>query len=235
MKKLVTILGSIGLIATTGITVVACKMPIEIKSKLEKPRKDHNPKNLDETKEHIENKANNNSNEQDVQSDEPNIKEHKTEKPEEEKQNELNSNNGENQTSNENGRSGDSELQGDEPIQNGKMLEKTKEQNFELIKKYGSELSEILNSLGDKVEEINSNEESSKLKVGVTLVKFYQNIMNYSSFSDFERNLREKLKEESVSIEEFINKIEKDWQEVIDQYSKEKQNILRILKSYKES
>ncbi|WFQ94500.1 lipoprotein [Mycoplasma feriruminatoris] len=222
MKKLVTILGSIGLIATTGITVVACKMPIELKQKLEDSKKEKSKTEKQTETPETKPKKTEHNEEQPKASEKPqNDNEHNSD--------DTNYSNNGNSANNYN-----SELQpqGDDPRVTDGTSKRTKEQNFDLIKNYGFELSEILNSLEDRFEEIDDNGDNDSLKIAVALANSYKNIMQYSNFSEFEKALREKVKD---SIGELTNRIEKEWEEVVDQYIKEKDNILGRLKSYTKS
>ncbi|WFQ91974.1 hypothetical protein MFERI14815_00590 [Mycoplasma feriruminatoris] len=251
MKKLVTILGSIGLIATTGITVVACKTPTELKSKLEKPKEEHNSKNSDKIKDHIENEDNNNSNEQDVQGDQPkpgepinSISEETEESKSQDRKDNLsgleeqpreskkpeNSSNSSGNPSEEQPQTDEPQVQGgeqpqnDQPIENEEQQKRDKNQNFELIKRYGEEFTSLLSSSMDRDDNIDNEKYSSILTTANDLKKAYETIKGFSDFNSFEAKLKETLDSE------FINRLEHQWDKIVSDYEKVKDEIFKLLK-----
>ncbi|WFQ90329.1 lipoprotein [Mycoplasma feriruminatoris] len=224
MKKVVTILSSIGLIATTGITVVACKTLSELKQKLEEPR---NEPKLEEPKQPDGPKKPGNqpqSDDPDLHNQQPQADQPTPDQPKNDNEQNLNNNSGHSNNSS----NSEEQPQSDEPQVSGETLKRTKEENFGLIKQYGSELSELLKTLDSKSEK--NIEDNDKLKIVATLLQFYNNIMQYSNFSQFEEALKEKLKNGPTSIKDFINEIENELEKIIQEYEKEKNEILEILK-----
>ncbi|WP_347938212.1 lipoprotein [Mycoplasma feriruminatoris] len=159
MKKILTILGSLGLISTTGSLVVACKAPKEIKNNLRKlnntlPKKE---KEKSEITELSDNKEENKQENNDELSSE--LKK--------EKQEEL--------------------MQGDEPKEEERYNPKrNKEENFDLIKKDGKTLVDKLFSDTDKFQKLKENDDYKNLSSIITeFTSIYSEISNYSSSNEF--------------------------------------------------
>nr|VZS00535.1 hypothetical protein MF5582_00647 [Mycoplasma feriruminatoris] len=233
MKKLVTILGSIGLIATTGITVVACKMPIELKQKLEEPKEE---KSNTEKQPEVESKKEKQPETQNYDKDNAKYKENhepKMQSDESKNDNSLERDNVENNGRNKSNESDvsssiDEQPQGDEPGQDEKQAKRKSEENIELIKKYGEELTNILESSMDKLQENDSEENANILAPATELLKAYGQLKQFSSFNEFEAKLKEEKKGTLDS--DFISKLEQQWDKIVNDYERAKDKILKLLK-----
>ncbi|WFQ90328.1 lipoprotein [Mycoplasma feriruminatoris] len=250
MKKLLTILGSLSLIPIISFTLIACKTPTIInRLKTEKPKvatpKDEKPKDekpkeekLDEkeqikqpektphnTRSEKENYEEDISNDSKSRENESNTEVNETEIQGDEPIGEAEVNTNPNET----------EIQGDEPIGETETPKRSKQDNFNLIKKYGLEINKIFSESPDRMSKITTENNSLILEILGRIIKFYTEIMNYNNFNDFEKELKDKLKDKPKdkleSIDGFINKIEEEWNKVIDEYENEEENILKILKS----
>ncbi|AIZ55429.1 hypothetical protein MSCT144_06480 [Mycoplasma mycoides subsp. mycoides] len=223
MKKLLTIFGSISLISMTSITSIACKNIN--KSKKEDPSKpDRTPKT--------------------PENDSTKPEENQPKKPDDKKPNNNdNSSNDSNSNSNpnnkpdstkpsENPKKPNEQHQGDDPnnhqpqadqLEKSEQPKRTKEQNFELIKKYGAEVLALLESLSeDKTEQLYKKPENSELlKLVTNIGQFYQKLGSSTTIDDFEKEFKEK---------KFLNKLYEEWDKTVTEYEKQKDSILEILK-----
>ncbi|QIN42292.1 hypothetical protein FOY62_01685 [Mycoplasma capricolum subsp. capripneumoniae] len=126
----------------------------------------------------------------------------------------------------------DNDEQADEPKKDPEKPKRTKEQNFELIKKYGAEVFSLLESLKDKFEELYKKPENSELlKLATDIGQLYQKLDGITKIDDFEKNLNLNMKKaSSKSFDEFANELFNQWDKTVTEYEKQKDNILKILK-----
>ncbi|WP_434323988.1 lipoprotein [Mycoplasma capricolum] len=129
----------------------------------------------------------------------------------------------------------DSGEQADEPKKDPEKPKRTKEQNFELIKKYGAEVFSLLESSKDKFEELYKKPENSELlKLATDIGQLYQKLGGLTTIDEFEKKFKseyEKNKDLSKSFDEFANEIFKQWDKAVIEYEKERNNILMLLNS----
>ncbi|WFQ91151.1 prolipoprotein [Mycoplasma feriruminatoris] len=232
MKKLVTILGSIGLIATTGITVVACKTPSELKQKLEEPKEDHKMGKQPNSK------SNPGKPDEKPSPSQPKNKPHSSETQPRELEQSENNNNSNGHPKEEPPQADEpqnDEPQGGEPRENDEAFKKNNEKNFGLIKKYGEEFNEFLISSEDKLETLNNDENNTPLlKILGNIGTLYERIKEYPSLTDFESKLKsefDKQKDKMKSFSEFLKDLYEQWDEIVSEYEKEKGRIVELLKS----
>ncbi|WP_434334388.1 lipoprotein [Mycoplasma capricolum subsp. capricolum] len=123
--------------------------------------------------------------------------------------------------------------QADQP-ENSEQPKRTKEQNFELIKKYGAEVFSLLESLKDKFEELYKKPENSELlKLATDIVQLYQKLDGLTTINEFEKKFKseyEKNKSSSKSFDEFSNELFEQWHNAVTEYEKQKDSILKVLK-----
>ncbi|WBX35948.1 lipoprotein [Mycoplasma capricolum] len=121
----------------------------------------------------------------------------------------------------------------DQP-ENSEQPKRTKEQNFELIKKYGAEVLGLLESLKDKIDQLYKNPENSELlKLATNVGQLYKKLGGLTTIDDFEKNFKseyEKNKSSSKSFNEFANELFNQWDKTVTEYEKERDSILKILK-----
>ncbi|WP_434328866.1 lipoprotein [Mycoplasma capricolum subsp. capricolum] len=128
----------------------------------------------------------------------------------------------------------DNDEQADEP-ENSEQPKRTKEQNFELIKKYGAEVLGLLESLKDKIDQLYKKPENSELlKLATNIGQLYQKLGGLTTIDEFEKKFKseyEKNKDLSKSFDEFANELFKQWDKAVIEYEKERNNILMLLNS----
>ncbi|MDP4040161.1 lipoprotein [Mycoplasma mycoides] len=124
--------------------------------------------------------------------------------------------------------------QGDQPHndQPSDLPRKNNKMNFDLIKKYGKEFSELFSSLPeDKAEKISADPNNTNgLTVAGKILNAYEELKSYSNFDDFQSKLKEKLNKSESEFSNFISTLEKDWTKIVKDYENEKENILKLLK-----
>ncbi|WFQ93657.1 lipoprotein [Mycoplasma feriruminatoris] len=217
MKGLITILGSVNLIAGTSFLAIACKTPSLLNSKLEKIDK--------ETKEY-----------------DKRIKENKTTIESSEGQNtkkEINyiSDKGTKKNQKENRKNYQDQLmQGDKSMVESKYIhQKTKEENFRLIGEYGKELLDFAFSNQEKLNELKTKPETKHLSPLVkTINNFYvEQVAKRENVKALEKELESKFKSENEtkSFSEFLEELYTKWDKAVVQYEKEKDNIWKLLRS----
>ncbi|WP_369024885.1 lipoprotein [Mycoplasma capricolum] len=130
----------------------------------------------------------------------------------------------------------DNDEQADESKKDPEKPKRTKEQNFELIKKYGAEVFSLLGSLKDKFEELYKKPENSELlKLATNVGQLYQKLGGLTTIDDFEKKFKseyEKNKSSNKSFNEFANELFNQWDKTVTEYEKERDSILKILKQY---
>ncbi|QVJ96583.1 lipoprotein [Mycoplasma mycoides subsp. capri] len=120
----------------------------------------------------------------------------------------------------------------DLPRKNNEELVKNSKINFDLIKKYGKEFSELFSSLPeDKAEKISADPKNTNgLTIAGKILNAYEELNSYSNFDDFQSKLKEKLNKSESEFSNFISTLEKDWTKIVKDYENEKENILKLLK-----
>ncbi|EXU60269.1 lipoprotein [Mycoplasma mycoides] len=120
----------------------------------------------------------------------------------------------------------------DLPRKNNKELVKNNKMNFDLIKKYGKEFSELFSSLPkDKAEKISEDPKNTNgLTIAGKILKFYEELKSYSNFDTFKSKLKEKFNKSESEFSNFISTLEKDWTKIVKNYENERENILKLLK-----
>ncbi|QVK07121.1 lipoprotein [Mycoplasma mycoides] len=120
----------------------------------------------------------------------------------------------------------------DLPRKNNEELVKNNKMNFDFIKKYGKEFSELFSSLPeDKAEKISADPNNTNgLTVAGKILNAYEELKSYSNFDDFQSKLKEKLNKSESEFSNFISTLEKDWTKIVKDYENEKENILKLLK-----
>ncbi|UZK64036.1 lipoprotein [Mycoplasma mycoides subsp. capri] len=127
----------------------------------------------------------------------------------------------------------ENEMQGDQPKNNNYQSSRTRKETFGLIKKYGKEFFDLLLLVGEKAEKIDNDKNVYLLSIGAAISKSYKNLEKYHTLEEFEKQLKTTIGKTGKSSEEFISNLEKEWDRIIREYEKERENILSILKSLK--
>ncbi|WFQ91972.1 hypothetical protein MFERI14815_00588 [Mycoplasma feriruminatoris] len=199
MKRLITILGSIWLLAITSIVVVGCKIENGINSKLEKSVESKNgEKGID--KNEIKDLTGNENDKKQGDNYEIN---HELNK--ESKNNEL--------------------MQSDGArIEERYYHKRSKEENFNLIKKSGEELVTKLFSDQEKLDKFRNNTEYKDIWLLISeLTSIYSEISNHSSLDDFV-----KKSTKSIDLENLHIKFDKTY----INYENNKDKIWSVLNSF---
>lgn len=121
----------------------------------------------------------------------------------------------------------------DLPRKNNEELVKNNKMNFYLIKKYGLEINNLLESSKNKIEELVKKPELGKVfKLISNLIQLYQELNKFDTLDKFANALKSQLenKQPKISYDEFLNEIFMQWQETITEYDKERDTILKLLK-----
>ncbi|QVK06248.1 lipoprotein [Mycoplasma mycoides] len=120
----------------------------------------------------------------------------------------------------------------DLPRKNNEELVKNNKMNFDLIKKYGKEFSELFSSLPkDKAEKISEDPKNTNgLTAAGKILKAYEELKSYSNFDNFQSKLKEQLNKSESEFSDFISTLEKDWTKIVKDYENERENILKLLK-----
>ncbi|ADR24223.1 putative lipoprotein [Mycoplasma leachii PG50] len=119
-----------------------------------------------------------------------------------------------------------------EPKENSEQPKRTKEENFELIKKYGIEVYNLLLSLKND-EHLSKPENSELLRLVKDISELYKGLGRFKTIDEFKNEFNSdkwKNKGSSKSSEEFLNKLFEQWDKTVTEYEKQKDSILKILK-----
>ncbi|MDP4040163.1 lipoprotein [Mycoplasma mycoides] len=208
MKKLLTILGSVGLIATTSATVVACgdKSPQNSNNKIIESMNDKSNDNL---------KVQKNNNEKIS-----NTKESRKEKMNKELK----------KTTQLEKKEDAKKIQDEEAKPEKYILKRSKEENLSFTKEYGLKHTNFIFDKRDEWEKWKSDTKNSSLSsLAGKLTSFYSEISQYSSVTELQAQFDIKFnkKKKYKSFDEFIEQIDK----VVTDYQKEKDTIWNQLKS----
>ncbi|QVK09079.1 lipoprotein [Mycoplasma mycoides] len=208
MKKLLTILGSVGLIATTSATVVACddKSPQNSNNKIIESMNDKSNDNLKAQKNNDEKISNTKESRKEKMNKEVK-KTTQLEKKEDAKK-----------------------IQDEEVKPEKYILKRSKEENFSFTKEYGLKHTNFIFDKRDEWEKWKSDTNNSSLSsLAGKLTSFYSEISQYSSVTELQAQFDIKFnkKKKYKSFDEFIEQIDK----VVTDYQKEKDTIWNQLKS----
>ncbi|QVK06250.1 lipoprotein [Mycoplasma mycoides] len=208
MKKLLTILGSVGLIATTSATVVACddKSPQNSNNKIIESMNDKSNDNLKAQKNNDEKISNTKESRKEKMNKEVK-KTTQLEKKEDAKK-----------------------IQDEEAKPEKYILKRSKEENFSFTKEYGLKHTNFIFDKRDEWEKWKSDTNNSSLSsLAGKLTSFYSEISQYSSVTELQAQFDIKFnkKKKYKSFDEFIEQIDK----VVTDYQKEKDTIWNQLKS----
>ncbi|WFQ90327.1 hypothetical protein [Mycoplasma feriruminatoris] len=223
MKKIICVLAT-ALVVTTSFLVVSCKAPSKINSKIEitnidEPKDDKNniKKNKQPKNEFIESSNNEKVKEEEKKGKIGEILGKDKEKNKKNVQEEL--------------------MLSDAP----KKIEiykqqKDKKTNFQLIKKYGKELTDFAFSNQEKLEKLKGNSKNDHLflKIKAITDPYVEMITKYANIEDLEEKLKsdfEKRKENTKAFSDFLEDLYNKWDEAVVEYEKEESNIWKLLKS----